>query len=287
MGETDAGLDAKLAVAEKTTTWIHHSRASLQWKYLCVATPKVACSTVKRTLHELEGMPPAPTIGHDHVRGHEIRLAAYSREQTAMMLTSPDWLRFSFVRNPYDRFFSAWKSKILSPTNTQYVWLREQIRQHFGYPVYEGATPAPAAFGDFARFILGSKEPAIVHDGHWELQTTVLMPDVIDYDVIGHFESFVTDFHDVLVRIDAPEYLQKIGAETTNPTEEIPLLAGYDEELADMVYEKYKPDFDNFGYARDSWITGELAPGPEHPKVAPLPATGLASKVLRKVRSRG
>jgi hypothetical protein len=39
-------------------------------------------------------------------------LLAYPTAQIAEMLRSPDYLRFSFVRNPYSRLVSAWKPKL-------------------------------------------------------------------------------------------------------------------------------------------------------------------------------
>ena len=37
-------------------------------------------------------------------------------------LTSPDWLRFAVVRNPYARLYSAWESKVLTqpPANLRF-----------------------------------------------------------------------------------------------------------------------------------------------------------------------
>src|SRR5689334_5033842 len=108
----------------RTDTWDYHSRASLQHRYVTVATPKVGCTTIKRTLHALEGLPPADPWWAVHDAGASMRLSAFSERDTETLLTSPDVLRFAFVRNPYDRMLSAWKSKILRREDTQYAPLR-------------------------------------------------------------------------------------------------------------------------------------------------------------------
>ena len=62
-------------------------------------------------------------------------------------------LRFAFVRDPYDRIFSAWKQKIVNSWDTRYAGLRDQIRTANSYPSHTDR-PAPAiAFRDFVRFV--------------------------------------------------------------------------------------------------------------------------------------
>ena len=46
------------------------------------------------------------------------------------MINDPAVLKFCMVRNPYDRIFSAWKSKVLRRMDTQYQELRDRMLQH-------------------------------------------------------------------------------------------------------------------------------------------------------------
>jgi hypothetical protein len=91
-------------------------------------------------------------------------------------------------------------------------------------------------------------------DGHWNTQSHVLACDDISYDVIGHFETFVADFRAILERLDAPPAVLAIAAQVTNPTTELPTAAAYDSELAAVVYDYYREDFERFDYYRDSWL---------------------------------
>ena len=239
-------------------TWDYHSRASLKHGYLTVATPKVGCTTVKRTLHAFEGLPPADPWWNVHDTGENLRLAHFSKADQKKLLSSPDVLRFTFVRNPYERLLSAWKSKILRNDPT-YEPLQVKVREQYGFP-----PDAMVSFGDLARH-LAENGP---FDAHWERQVDVLAVDRISYDVIGRFENFVADFADILTRLGAPADVLALGAEVTNPTSELPLAAVYDRELAAIVYDYYRDDFETFGYQRDSWLTS--TPGQQH-EPPPIP----------------
>ena len=226
-------------------TWDYHSRASLKHGYLTVATPKVGCTTIKRTLHALEGLPPADPWWAVHDEGVAMRLASFSARDQQTLLTSPDVLRFAFVRNPYDRMFSAWKSKILRD-DSQYASLAADIRAVYHYPA-----ATVVAFGDFARFVTEHAHG----DAHWSRQVDVLSCDRITYDVVSHFESFADDFATILQRLGAPADVRALATEVTNPTAELPMAAAYDSALARIVYDYYRADFDAFGYSPDSWFT--------------------------------
>jgi hypothetical protein len=226
-------------------TWSYHSRASTRHKFLTVATPKVGCTTIKRTLHAFEGLPPADPWWAVHETGDAMRLAHFSEADQQLLLTSPDVLRFAFVRNPYDRMLSAWKSKLLR-NDEQYARLADEVRAACHYPA-----DTVVAFGDLVRHV-AEVGP---FDAHWERQVDVLAVDRISYDTIGRFETFVADFAAILTRLGAAQDVLTIAAEVTNPTSELPVAAAYDSELAGVVYDFYRDDFDAFGYDKDSWFT--------------------------------
>lgn len=246
----DGDLAARVRGAKDTVSWYYHSRVSTRHKYVTVAVPKVACSTVKRTLHALEGIGPAERLALEHGAGEEMRLSRISVKDAVRFLSADDWLRFTFVRNPYDRLLSAWKSKILSSHDTAYAAARQTLCDALGYP-----PQAAVAFGDFVRFVASERDPALSRDGHWERQAVVGLHEVIPYDVIGRFENFAADFDAILCRLGASDDVRALAHEITNPTETIPSAAAYDSEVAAIVYEYYRDDFEAFGYARDSWLT--------------------------------
>jgi hypothetical protein len=229
-------------------TWGYHSRVSPAHRYVCISIPKIACTTVKTVLRRLEGLPESPRI-HDEGQ----RLGDFGLDEVITMITSPEWLRFAFVRNPYARLFSAYKSKIGNTWEHQYDWLQQQIREAFDYPVREGIRVGMITFDDFVRFLAESDDPRVVRDGHLAVQVDVLQQDCIRYDILGRFESFRSDFELILDRLGALPPVRAAAADVLNPTPQVPLAAAYRRELADLAFAIYRPDFELLGYGRDSW----------------------------------
>ena len=164
---------------------------------------------------------------------------------------SPDWFRFAFVRNPYARLFSAYKSQVMELTSP-YVGFRESIRQHAGYPTQPGAAPRRVGFADFVQYIAGQADGQ--RDGHWKSQSGSLHLARIPYGFIGRVENFTEDFAGVLGRWGASSALLGSLGGQVNTTPALPLAAAYNKQLADTVYAIYRDDFETFAYGGDSWM---------------------------------
>lgn len=232
-------------------TWI-----SPRHQYFCMAIPKAACSKIKLVLQQLEGLPLPPDPLRIHYRDEPgLRFVPsiddFSTAEAAEILTADHWFRFAFVRNPYARLFSAYKSQVMD-LRSPYVGFREAIRGHAGYPTPAGGTPGRVGFADFVRYIATQPDPQ--RDGHWKSQTETLQRQFIAYDFIGHVETFQQDFAQLLHRFDAPAELLANLDKRVNTTAQLPLAAAYSKELADLVYEIYAEDFVAFGYMWDSWM---------------------------------
>jgi hypothetical protein len=234
-----------------------HSWASPGRKYLYIAVGKAACTKIKLTLHALEGYPKltdASSVHDRNVPGLTFvpRLTDYTNAEAVEILKSPRWFRFCFVRNPYYRLFSAYKSKMLNFLDPQYEPTRDEIRARFGYPLRDGRPAGKVAFRDFVTYV--EAMPDQDRDCHWRSQTALTMPGMIKYDLIGRMESFANDFEQVLRRLSASADLIAAAPEPVNPTTKLWHAAAYDKELASRVYDVYRDDFNNFGYDRDSWL---------------------------------
>ena len=234
-----------------------HTWASPAHKYLYVAVGKAACTKIKLSLHQLEGCPPLENAALVHNRNRPgcafvPRLTDFTNAEAIEILTSPEWFRFCFVRNPYYRLFSAYKSKMLNYRDPQYQPVRDEIRARWGYPTRDGRPAGMVAFRDFVRYVEDIADPD--RDFHWRSQTALVMPTTITYDHIGHMESFVQDFEQVLRRLNASAELIAAIPQVVNPTTQMYHAAVYDRELASRIYEMYRDDFETFGYDRDSWL---------------------------------
>ena len=231
-------------------TLSYHSWVLVDHRCVCVPVPKVGTTRIKLTLHLLDGNQEPERPGDLHDLGHP--LASFDDAQIIEMLTSPDWFRFCFVRNPYDRLLSAYKTQVGNTWNQQYKWLKDDIKKHFGYPSSDDAEIL-AAFGDFVRY-LQAAEDRVRRDGHFNVQARVLVPDLISYDFIGRVETFQRDFEHVLQRLDAPPEIRATAAAVKNATHKVHPAIAFDRELADIAYGLYEEDFTKFSYERDSWM---------------------------------
>ncbi len=240
-----AAVDAKRK--DDTYGTFDHSLVSLQHRYLWIILGKVASSTTMSTLRRFEGSPHRGMLKDD-----EPSLRHFSTDEIVEMLISPEWCRFCFVRNPYDRLFSAYKSKIGDPDgDPNYEEEQTEIREMFDYPQRDGRRIGIVSFRDFVRYVHDGNRH---HDSHWCVQVKRLAPEMISYDFIGRFETFQRDFKALLRRLGAPPEIVTSAEQVHGQTAKICLPAVYDRELADTVYGIYKDDFEAFGYDRDSWM---------------------------------
>lgn len=230
---------------------LRNSRASVAHRYVAMTVPKVACTTIKMALQTWEGCGPEPGRWFDvHAPWAGPALLAYPTAQIVEMLRSPDYFRFCFVRNPYSRLVSAWKSKLAWDNPRSGAQFRALIREACDYPFLDGQRAGPIAFRDAVECLLGN--PA-AFDDHWRGQADLLVADVIDYHAVGRFERFGQDFHAILRRLRAPAEVIDIAGKVYNPGRPAPPAAVYDAPLARRVYGHYIADFETFGYHQDSW----------------------------------
>ena len=180
------------------------------------------------------------------------KLCDFGTDEIVEMLTAPDWCRFSFVRNPYDRLFSAYKSKISDPDGDPwYHGVQAEIREMFDYPRRDGQQLSIVSFRDFVRYVQGGGRP---HDPHWCVQTKRLAREIMSFGFIGRYEMYQRDFRAILERLGAPPGIVASAEKVHGQSTKICLPAAYDRDLADRVYGIYREDFEAFGYDRDSWM---------------------------------
>ncbi|MDX1412283.1 MAG: sulfotransferase family protein [Nitrospirales bacterium] len=221
--------------------------------------PKVACTRVKQTLQEFEGYPVPEDLAELHNRPDRSKqwvpsLSDLSVDEYRAALDSAEWFRFSFVRNPYTRLFSAYKNKIrfLGDPDPVFGYVRDEIFRAYRYPPRSGKQAGVVAFRDFVRFVC--EAPGNRMDAHWAPQTQLLRLDLIKYDFIGRFENFQSDLTQILGRLSASQEIKERAQIKVNQTSQNYPTPPFDRETASWVYDVYRDDFVNFGYDRESWL---------------------------------
>ena len=216
-----------------------------------MAVPKVGCSTLKLAVHTFEDPDAKIEWWQTHADWPGWCALDHPDDVVVAMLSSPDWFRFCFVRNPYDRLVSAWKSKLASGEDGHYGWLRDAMLEAFDYS-RDGERPALIGFRDAFDYITETDEIAL-RDPHWMPQSALLHPEMISYHVVGRFETFAADFQAIFGRLDAPPDVLAMAETRYNATPVTTFSDFYDAELAERVYSFYEADFIAFGYGPDSW----------------------------------
>jgi hypothetical protein len=220
-------------------------------RVLFLPMPKAGCTSVLWLLAELAGIPsetfaqsslpevsPALTIHDMSLWGEGHRLGDYEGEERERVLTEEGWLRFSVVRHPAPRLWSAWQSKLL---------LREpRFLTTFGEEPWFPRLPDKPddLIEDFRRFVAalpgGSAE-----DVHWAVQW-----ELASQLPLGHIGRLDTlDVTLALLRAHLSEDVELPAGNEENRMA-LPLPPGaYDDVARRVLHEQYRNDFEHFGFA--------------------------------------
>lgn len=206
---------------------------------LFVETPKVACSTIKSTLHAIAGVEGREDRKFEEV--HQRRKSPLKSfadlEDVAEFLDRPGVFKFCFVRDPYSRTLSAWRDKIARGDSRQ----RRDLLKQMGEDQDSGREIPFEAFLE----VLEGQWPKQMNP-HWRVQADQTMQGVIAYDFIGRFERFAEDFTEVLQRIGGEREIETVRPHSTGSG------GSLDAEMTDrarrMIQKIFERDFEMFGY---------------------------------------
>lgn len=195
-------------------------------KLLFFTVPKNACTTFKKLFRRMMGyqdwLNKSP---HDPEKNGLRYLGHYSRKEQEMMMTSPEWTRAIFVRDPLERTLSAYMEKALSigdgarwtpvvegayikriccgmlpgkqPTKKRSAGVCQR------YPLAPYESRMNATNFPFETFV--DKLMKQCRDPHWSPQSKRMdKPSNWQFiNFVGHFENRMADTHALMRRIGA------------------------------------------------------------------------------------
>ena len=230
------------------------SYVNVERRYMYYQVSKAGCTSMKWLLHSLERLPPIEYfIGPQRKSRRDMfihersslkipSLLDLDNATQEFVLTSPEFMRFTVVRNPYTRTEAAWKDKVrlCAPTYEQFY---RAIKGKL--PTGNGSSSL-VSFGEFVDAI--SREDLANCDAHWRLQAVQTLRGALNFSHIGRLE----DFADIIRTLHA--HLGEAEPQRTTSMNRTAGTSHYDEDTARAVYELYQQDFETFGYDRDSWV---------------------------------
>ncbi len=216
---------------------------SERYRYVYINNPKTGCSTLKTALVELELGDAKHSIDLSDPRsihGEPSPLRQHPPiwpSPTLSRLVQQGYTFVSFTRNPYTRLVSCYLDKI---ANNVLDW-----------PLIFHDLPSqrqPESFAEFVHQIVPQAD--LEMNPHWRPQVANLLFGQIPYTFIGRFEAYAEDFVRAFAAIGViGEAVPKLRHLNKSHSQGVDLSEFYDEELHTLVYQRYRADFEAFGYA--------------------------------------
>ena len=232
-----------------------NSYLSREHKLLYVATPKVACTSLKWWFAELVGC--AEEISHRidssesdpqlivHDTFFKVAPTVTGLDLNSLQeaLDSDDYFKFCVVRNPFARTFSAWQSK----------WLLQeplQVDQYIDIPFMnlpiKTAADITNAFECFLEHIYLNESPSFL-DVHVTPQVELLCPAEINYTTIAQIED-ISLLQQRLSQHLGPAYHEPFVRRKSNESLMPYQQEFFSERSITLIREMYSGDFDRFKY---------------------------------------
>jgi hypothetical protein len=189
-----------------------------KYKMLFFTVPKNSCTEWKHLFRRMMNYSDWHSMSPHDPDSNGLRyLGHYNSSQQTEFMTSPNWTRAIFVREPMERLLSGFLDKAYGPERyiLRHCCLKPNVTSqlHHNNSVYKhqcrvlnrlrlnGMLPTPHDF-PFQTFV----EAFLVQckDPHWTLQSDRITPRNWKYiNFVGHFDSLEEDARSLLERIGA------------------------------------------------------------------------------------
>lgn len=181
-----------------------------------------------------------PSRVHDRAQSPLKALSSFSLEDAENILFG-NYYRFCFVRNPFTRSLSAYLDKLV---NNAY-----ERRRHL--PLLGFEKNDQPSFLDYLLALEHIEDTQ--RDIHHQTQTALLCSGSIEFDFVGHFETFNRDFfylqHLIYDDPSAADYADFGKHHSVQANTKAPLYyTGTEDGLVRKLYER---DFENFHYSSE------------------------------------
>ncbi|MFT7812596.1 carbohydrate sulfotransferase 11-like [Arapaima gigas] len=229
--------------------------------------PKVACTNWKRVMMVLTGRgkytdPMEIPSNEAHVPSNLKTLNQYSIPEINHRLKS--YLKFLFVREPFERLVSAYRNKFTLKYNTSFHkrFGTKIVRRYRKNATQEALqSGADVKFQEFAGYLV---DPATQREGplneHWQTVYSLCHPCHIHYDLVGKYETLEEDANYILRLAGVSDYLRfPTYAKSTRTTDQMAaeFFQNISSQQQAQLYQLYRMDFLMFNYSTPSYLKME------------------------------
>ncbi len=205
-----------------------------RYKFIYFPLPKVACSSLKTVFANLMEIKPEKDI-------HKTNFLQVNRIDIKKY---PNYFKFCFVRNPWDRILSCYLNKIGKDPNVNNEWFRNGVHREFvrmyGDDIFRGGM----SFEEFVNAIGKiSDSQANEHFRSQYISLTDSNGNLIP-DFIGKFENLEQDFEKICEKIN----VGPIKLPHLMKTDHRDYKNYYNMRTKEIVAKRFKEDIELFSY---------------------------------------
>jgi hypothetical protein len=210
---------------------------SKEYGYIYCRIRKSANSTVIATLYNIEtrNRIDSLTAIQKIKDNYFTRPSVLSKSEVKQL---DEYYKFTIVRNPYHRLWSAYLDKILPSEAVQRKMVIDELKI---------AANKAISFDDFLTFL---ETGGLRRNSHWAPQTEFLVFPIESYNYIGKIESFKEDLENIMFAIFKTRDVEVISIrehKTSSKNRAISMT----ENQKQRVYKLYKEDFIQLKYSKD------------------------------------
>ena len=225
-----------------------HTHISLVNRYVYVEVPKAGCGTMKATLGGMEASRMGPGLvsrvqefPHDRLRATPfVKPFQLPADFLETVLTSPDYRRFTVVRDPASRVLSAYLEKIRQGLK-QSIAVVEVLKQRTGRDIEAG----DITFAEFLDVV--ASQTSREQDSHWRRQADQVGLGIVEYDAVIHLEELDASWSQVAELTSTPELEEQYFCRNSTAASS-KVGEYYTPELRALVAEAYARDYAELGY---------------------------------------
>ncbi|XP_028809722.1 carbohydrate sulfotransferase 11 isoform X2 [Denticeps clupeoides] len=226
--------------------------------------PKVACTNWKRMMMVLSGRgkytdPMQIPSNEAHVSSNLKMLSQYNIAEINHRLKS--YLKFLFVREPFERLVSAYRNKFTLRYNTSFHkrYGTRIVRRYRKNATAEALqTGADVKFCEFAEYLTDpvTQQEAPLNE-HWQTVYSLCHPCHIHYDLVGKYETLEDDSNYLLKLAGVADWLRfPTYTKSTRTTDQMTAMffQNISAQHQAQLYQLYKLDFLMFNYSTPGYL---------------------------------